>query len=260
MSNAAQISANHINAQSSTGPRTEEGKSNSSQNATRHGLFTQGDFVRPGEEAAYQILVDALDAELRPEGILEGSHVAEIRRATWRLARCADAEGDIVTMLTPGSDSALDAIRNETIAKLQNSIDRARSQAHRLLTRATAELRRLQTERHYRTDLLPGGADNSSLGLCDYRSVIKGLAERDLWQAGGRKLTESDDMRALLQKAERHRNNPHPVPPQTPSAERTQSAAPIPSAIARNALCPCNSGRKYKRCCGENAPAILHAA
>ena len=30
--------------------------------------------------------------------------------------------------------------------------------------------------------------------------------------------------------------------------------------IARNALCPCESGQKYKRCCGINAPAILNQA
>jgi uncharacterized protein YecA (UPF0149 family) len=29
---------------------------------------------------------------------------------------------------------------------------------------------------------------------------------------------------------------------------------------ARNAPCPCNSGQKYKRCCGKNAPAVLNAA
>ena len=33
------------------------------------------------------------------------------------------------------------------VHKIQNSVDRARSQAHRLLHKCTAELRRLQTER-----------------------------------------------------------------------------------------------------------------
>ena len=33
--------------------------------------------------------------------------------------------------------------------------------------------------------------------------------------------------------------------------------APVPDQAARNAPCPCGSGRKYKRCCGVKAPPIL---
>jgi hypothetical protein len=48
------------------------------------------------------------------------------------------------------------------------------------------------------------------------------------------------------------------------ATKRTESAAPQPTPpgvqIGRNAPCPCNSGQKYKRCCGQNAPAILHHA
>ncbi|MBS1828182.1 MAG: SEC-C domain-containing protein [Acidobacteria bacterium] len=49
--------------------------------------------------------------------------------------------------------------------------------------------------------------------------------------------------------AEIHHNSSHSTPetdeqPQTP----------------RNALCPCGSGNKYKRCCGKNAPPVLGRA
>ncbi|MFN3327054.1 MAG: SEC-C metal-binding domain-containing protein [Bryobacteraceae bacterium] len=30
--------------------------------------------------------------------------------------------------------------------------------------------------------------------------------------------------------------------------------------IPRSGPCPCGSGRKYKRCCGQNAPPVLHGA
>lgn len=33
---------------------------------------------------------------------------------------------------------------------------------------------------------------------------------------------------------------------------------PVPEATPRNAPCPCGSGAKYKRCCGAQAPAVLH--
>ena len=52
---AAQIAANIQNAQSSTGPRTAEGKAASAKNSVIHGLFS-GDFIRPGEETIYATL------------------------------------------------------------------------------------------------------------------------------------------------------------------------------------------------------------
>jgi hypothetical protein len=33
-----------------------------------------------------------------------------------------------------------------------------------------------------------------------------------------------------------------------------------PAPTPRNALCPCGSGAKYKRCCGKNAPPVLNTA
>ena len=50
MSTPAQIAANTLNAQSSTGPRTEAGKSASSKNGTTLGLFAATDFIRPAEQ------------------------------------------------------------------------------------------------------------------------------------------------------------------------------------------------------------------
>jgi hypothetical protein len=38
---------------------------------------------------------------------------------------------------------------------------------------------------------------------------------------------------------------------------RAVRPAPCPDQLARNALCPCGSGRKYKRCCGIKAPPVL---
>ena len=33
-----------------------------------------------------------------------------------------------------------------------------------------------------------------------------------------------------------------------------------PNPTPRNALCPCGSGTKYKRCCGKAAPPVLNMA
>ena len=42
------------------------------------------------------------------------------------------------------------------------------------------------------------------------------------------------------------------------SVESVESATSSPSQTPRSARCPCGSGRKYKRCCGANAPPVLN--
>ena len=44
---------------------------------------------------------------------------------------------------------------------------------------------------------------------------------------------------------------------QAPKPEATPVAK---AAVPRNASCPCGSKLKFKRCCGKNAPPVLHAA
>jgi hypothetical protein len=50
--------------------------------------------------------------------------------------------------------------------------------------------------------------------------------------------------------------------PDSPAYPHNRTACTQASGheAGRNAPCPCHSGQKYKRCCGRNAPAILHQA
>jgi hypothetical protein len=130
MATEAQIAANRANAQASTGPRTAEGKARTSRNAVSSGLFSTRDFVRPEEAADYAELRDTLWDELHPSTLLETTQTAEIVSAAWRLHRCAALETAL--------DSAPDPV------EAQKSI--ARTQAHGILLRATAELRRLRKD------------------------------------------------------------------------------------------------------------------
>jgi hypothetical protein len=149
MATAAQIAANQRNAQSSTGPRTEEGKANSSLNGITLGLFTRRDFIRPNEESDYAKLQADLERELAPVGTLENTLVEEIRRATWRLRRCGQVEAMLLLRLNDNPTYINDPMEayDRSAHQVQNSVDRARSQAHRLLHKSTAELRKLQYER-----------------------------------------------------------------------------------------------------------------
>jgi len=144
---SAQINANIANAQLSSGPRSEIGKATSSKNSVVFGLYS-GDFVRPGEEPIHEALKAALQQELNPRGVLEATLVDEIQRATWRLRRCGEVETNLVLRLKDGDVYILDPMEgsSRSAEDIQRSVDRARSQAHRLLHKCTAELRKLQTD------------------------------------------------------------------------------------------------------------------
>ena len=68
---SAQIEANRANAQSSTGPRTPEGKQRSCLNATRHGLTSQNPLLPTEDPEAYQKFCDEYVADLKPKGAIE---------------------------------------------------------------------------------------------------------------------------------------------------------------------------------------------
>jgi hypothetical protein len=161
MASPAQCEANRANAQASTGPSTVEGKSASSRNATKFGLFATNNCILPGEEREYEVLCKRLWVELDPIGALEEATAAEYLRAVWRLRRCAMAEERLGWRSEwfqqdsnrerhedlPPSDPA---IHPQTMAA-QTSVDRARAQAQSCMRRARTELDKLQATRAMRT-------------------------------------------------------------------------------------------------------------
>ncbi len=96
MSSNAEI--NRENAQHSTGPKTEEGKKNSSLNALRHGLTGQI-VVMPSEDlAAYQLHLAAFKTDLGPQGSIEAHLVQSLADTAWRLNRVAALETNLLTL------------------------------------------------------------------------------------------------------------------------------------------------------------------
>jgi SEC-C motif len=260
MATEAQTAANRRNAESSTGPRTKEGKSRSSRNAITFGIYSAADFVLPEDNALYRLFCENFQKELAPEGSFELILAAEIVHAAWRLRRCSAIESNMVqTNLEPG-ETQLDPMVEPAFAHAQETVDRARGQSHRNLHRATAELRRLQTERQVRVECLPKDFETNHLGglasIKDLEPILALDLRRKLLK---HKLEGTDTLEAIMRLT-----NP-PVPPAPaesvseapPPTKRTQSA---PTQIARSQPCPCGSGTKYKRCCGRNAPAVLNSA
>jgi hypothetical protein len=186
----------------------------------------------------------------------------------WRLTRCGEVEAGFLAALSTGSEPIPDPMQNDSTAKLQNSVDRARAQSHRLLHRCTSELRRLQTERCFRDEIFTGEMDTSGLGLADYRAITKSMADDNRGQMLRRKLKDLHSFKSVLEMSlpetppasSESSLDSMEAPPQTPPAKQTQSTGSHGGEIARNAPCTCNSGQKYKRCCGRNAPALRATA
>ena len=133
MATTAQILANRQNAEKSSGPVTIAGKARVSQNATRLGLFSVANFVRPEERDIFNEFETGYLLELSPATLLEQTLAREIIHAAWRLRRCASLE------VAPPEN-----LTDEELNRLQISIDRARSAAQRTFHRSLKELRRLQ--------------------------------------------------------------------------------------------------------------------
>jgi hypothetical protein len=245
------------NPHGSTGPTTEAGKDRSSRNATKNGLFSANDFIFDSESEEYVQTLAAVFSQLSPEGVLEETFVTEIMSATWRLRRCRILEQDLTAELRP----------NE-----QTSIDRARAQSHNILRRSMAELRKLQTERTIRLQL----QDLEIPGLADSKQVLVTLALHDKQRLDSRQSAGLDTLEGLMAQADKElcmqtsQGSSFCEEPEAAPAAAAETASsfckPDPtlpntaSITPRNALCPCGSGTKYKRCCGTAAPAVLNMA
>lgn len=230
MTTAAQFTANARNAESSTGPTTEAGKQISAQNARTTGLYaTPPNAILPHETEIWTDFVQSFNADLVPAGAIEQTMAQEITHAAWRLRRCNLLES---------------SVENEA-GQLQSAIDRARTSAQRAFHRNIIELRRLQTERQFRLEYFPASHDGSLLGLAATRELIPALQN----------LACFDPIKRETAVFNTFKNNAA-RPNWVRSEKTTIGCAQVP----RSALCPCGSGQKFKRCCGQNAPAVLNTA
>ena len=62
-------------------------------------------------------------------------------------------------------------------------------------------------------------------------------------------------MKALKELRAEFAKSPEPAPASAKVIPMPVRPRPLP-VIARNSLCPCKSGEKYKRCCGRSAPPL----
>jgi uncharacterized protein YecA (UPF0149 family) len=189
--------------------------------------LTLTDALDPADREIYGELTAELEAELCPVGPMEIRYAAEILRAMWRL---------------------------ESYAKVENTldVDKPRVRAMNTLRHATAELRRLQTERQIRADLSSGltGLASTKELVQVARAVSRSKSRTE--RSNEPSETEIREMEALIEKQLKDEEGSQCVE----HPEKTSDLSPQKfSNVPRNWPCPCKSGQKYKRCCGREASA-----
>jgi len=202
----------------------------SAWDSTIDGLYLAGgNFVRPEEESIWKDFNASFWQDLVPVSPAEAFLVNEIVRAAWRVRRCNNVEASLINRL---SDPSLDPMEDPATSQTQTVIDRARSQAEHSFERSIAELRRIQTERQFRNEAFPEGANLAKFGVATFRQILPAI-----------------------------RRNANAAPFKAAIARFNEMAEPDDAGLTpRNAPCPCGSGQKHKRCCGKNAPPVLCVA
>ena len=143
--NQARVDANRLNAQHSTGPRTEAGKARSSQNAIRSGWFARDLRVAEDKIELYLAFEEAWTAELQPEGILELEAFSDFLRNAWLKREVIDAQNEANSSLSSAA-----AFLHDAGARRFDRLHRYLRDFERRAHQALRELRRLQTERALR--------------------------------------------------------------------------------------------------------------
>jgi hypothetical protein len=92
------IEANRLNAQKSTGPKTEEGKKKSALNACRHNLTGQVTTMTDPDRAFYNVFLEGFMVDWKPRGATEIQLVTRIAHDNWRLNRASAIEDNFFAM------------------------------------------------------------------------------------------------------------------------------------------------------------------
>jgi len=153
MATQAQIDANRLNAQKSTGPRSPEGKAASRFNALKHAASAKS-LVIPGEdEAEFAELAASYHHQFQPDGPEESLLLAKIVAADWTQRRMGRLEAEVFNTLIAQQDESVENplgaafLQDCQGPKALQKIFRCREAASREWYRAIAELRARQAER-----------------------------------------------------------------------------------------------------------------
>ena len=140
MSTPAQLEANQANAQSSTGPRTPEGKATSSANATKHGFYGKhAVLLNDAERTQFESLCNSYVYALNPTNIVEVALLDFLVLAAWNIERTNRLEAELA------NTEGIDPLLSETNAKTLDRIWACRARAERTFHKCHKEIRALKS-------------------------------------------------------------------------------------------------------------------
>ncbi len=156
-----QLAANRANALKSKGPKTAEGRRNSSLNSTRHGILANAVVLKGESRERFFALVNSFHAEFQPTTPSECALVERMAVAQWRLLRVwavetAGIEREVACQTGPTLEEntptrAMIAI--QTLSEKSRHLDLLSRYEHRFDRqhhRAIEGLKRLREERDAR--------------------------------------------------------------------------------------------------------------
>ncbi len=168
MSSEARQIANSANALLSTGPRTDEGKARSSQNARKHGLTSAEIILAFEDREEFEELQAQLEADVRPQGALQQTLFDQLVASAWNLRRIRRME----YALTDSAAHYMDLIENVELTVRLDRLARHQTRIERSFLRALKELKALQTEAAL-TTTLPAGFMETAPPLASRIQIAK---------------------------------------------------------------------------------------
>jgi hypothetical protein len=133
MSTTAQIEANRINAQSSTGPTSADGKAKSSLNALSHGFYSKHLLLPDEDPAELELLRFSLIESYQPEDGAELLLVERIISSQWKLQRLNKLEAATIQRGPEGLGDL------ERLSRLAQQLDSAMHRAIKALRESRKE-------------------------------------------------------------------------------------------------------------------------
>lgn len=202
---ASKAAAARINGKKSLGPKTAAGKSRSSQNAFKHGLYSKRLFPTlqqwEKEGAEYQAILSGLIEHYRPAGLYEDFLVERIASGFLRSARIISHEQQIFACGIPFE------------TRSSNSLPRYQGAVERQLTKDTERLERAQAERK---------ATEASLRENEVDQKMEAAQARDGEQAEAPVGIGEEFLASLAP--------PRPTAPSEPKAKSTETDPPAGDA------------------------------
>ena len=121
MASVAQIQANRLNAQKSTGPRTAAGKERASRNALKHGLLAREAVIQGEDPEEFELYREQMLESLAPAGPVEAMLAERVVGLSWRLRRAERLQNAAFTAMDDAEPTPLLDARLEEWKQLKGS-------------------------------------------------------------------------------------------------------------------------------------------